>query len=118
MKYLWVTDLKLWLQILQRGNYFNLNEVGYLYRRHDKTDSAVNCHSDLRIAEFLSLVEDFDGWNILNSIQAIRRGGVKGKSLARKHWTRSCQNLSVRADIQAAIDIWKWRRENVTATTS
>jgi glycosyltransferase involved in cell wall biosynthesis len=109
MQYRWVNDLKFWLQLLRRGNYVNLDEIGCLYRRHPNTDSATNCPNDIRIAEFLRLAEDFDDWNVLNCIQAMRRGERQDGLLGMHKWLQALRNIRPWADTRAAADIWRQR---------
>ena len=109
VKYRWVSDLKFWLQLLRRGNYVNLDEIGCLYRRHPNTDSETNCPNEIRIAEFLKLAEDFDDWNVLNCVQAVRRGERQDRLLGMQKWMQALRNLRPRADALAAADIWRLR---------
>lgn len=87
--YRWVADLKFGLQLLQRGDYVNIDEVGYRYRRHPNTDTATNCPNEIRMSEYFRLVDEFNWWNPLNCLQAIRRGSRAGREIARKRWWRA-----------------------------
>lgn len=107
--YRWVSDLRLWVQILQRGNYFNIDEAGYLYRRHEESDSVTNCPLEIRMGEYFCLVEEFDRWNIFNSVQAMRRGGIEGKLLFNKNWRKACKSTGLRQTLRAAVDILHMR---------
>jgi glycosyltransferase involved in cell wall biosynthesis len=109
MQYRWVNDLKFWLQLLQRGNYVNLDEFGCLYRRHPDTDSTTNCPEEIRFVEFLRLADDFKDWNLFNCVQAERRGEKQDKLLARQKWIQAFRNFRPWTDAQAAIDIWRLR---------
>jgi len=109
MQYRWVNDLKFWLQVLQRGNYVNIDAFGCLYRRHPNTDSATNCPDEIRFVEFLKLAEDFKDWNLFNCVQAERRGENRDKVLARSKWLQAVRNFRPGADARAAIDIWRLR---------
>jgi hypothetical protein len=85
--YRWLSDLKFGLQLLERGSYANIDDVGYLYRRHAATDSALNCPNDIRMPEFFRLLDEFDGWTLLSWVQAIRRGGFRHLgSMSIKAW--------------------------------
>lgn len=108
-QYRWVNDLKFWLQLLQRGNYVNIDEVGYLYRRHPNTDSATNCPDEIRSGEFLQLAEDFHVSNLFNCLQAVRRGEKQDQLRARRRWLKACRDFRPWAETQVAIDIWRLR---------
>lgn len=86
--YSWLADLKYYFQLLQRGDYMNIDTAGCFYRRHASTDTAMNCPPEIRIPEYLRLMEEFDGWNALSSAQAIRLGGLDGWREVRKHLLR------------------------------
>lgn len=47
----WLADLILHCQVLRRGNYINIDQPGFLYRRHFATDSEVGCQPDIRRAD-------------------------------------------------------------------
>lgn len=84
--YFWVADLKFFLQILQRGSYYNIDEIGYLYRRHGQTDTEVSCPEQIRGPECIRVLDEFDAWNPLSCERAIRDGGKLGWQAVRRHW--------------------------------
>lgn len=47
----WLADLILHCQLLRRGDYINIDQAGFLYRRHAATDSEVGCPPDIRRAD-------------------------------------------------------------------
>lgn len=47
----WLADLILHCQLLRRGNYINIDQSGFLYRRHSATDSEVGCPPHIRRAD-------------------------------------------------------------------
>jgi glycosyltransferase involved in cell wall biosynthesis len=112
--YRWLSDLKFGLQLLERGCYANIDEVGYLYRRHAATDSALNCPIEIRLAEFFRLLDEFDGWNLLSWAQAIRRlGGFKHLgSISLKAW-RACSIPRLWLTVSAGVGVlrmaWLYR---------
>ncbi len=87
--YKWVADLRFGLKLLRHGTYVNIDQVGFLYRRHPNTDTAINCPDQIRMPEYFRLVDEFDWWNPLNCLQAIRRGGHEGREVVRKRWRRA-----------------------------
>lgn len=103
--YKWVSDLRFGLKLLRRGAYVNIDEVGFLYRRHPNTDTAINCPSEIRMPEYFRLVDEFDWWNPLNCLQAIRRGGREGREIVRKRWRRACRPKSVANALTAFRDV-------------
>jgi len=115
LKYRWLTDLKCWLEILQKGEYINIDEPGYLYRRHSSTDTLLSCPPEIHIGESLRLIEDFHNWNLLNSIQMLRRGGAEGRLAVRKNISQILRNFAPRTDSRAFLDILQWHRENVSS---
>ncbi len=44
----WVGDLDFFCQILTRSDFVNIDVVGFLYRRHDATDSTLSCPPTIR----------------------------------------------------------------------
>lgn len=45
----WLGDLDFVCQILSSSNYFNIDEQGFLYRRHDATDTLLSCPLSIRV---------------------------------------------------------------------
>jgi glycosyltransferase involved in cell wall biosynthesis len=116
--YRWVSDLKLWLQILERGDYVNINENGCLYRRHAEADSVTNCPVEIRMGEYFQLVAEFDQWNAFNSVQAVRHGGVEGRALARKNWRKAYGPTGLKRTLMTAVDCFKMHSATWTTKTS
>jgi glycosyltransferase involved in cell wall biosynthesis len=84
-----LSDLKFCIQILERGDYVNIDEPGVLYRRHPGSDLATNCPPQIHMPEFLRLVSEFNWWNPLNCVVALVSGGVEGKQAFRDHWRQA-----------------------------
>lgn len=81
-----VADWKYYLQVLRLGWYANIGEVGCLYRLHPTSDTQTNCPLDLRTAEHLRLVSEFDGWTPLSCVKALRLAGSDGWHAIGMHW--------------------------------
>ena len=90
--YKWVADLRHGLKLLEKGDYYNIDAVGYLYRRHANTDTALNCPAGIRVPEYVRLVDEFDWWNPLNCAQALRHdhGGSGSREAVAQRWLRAC----------------------------
>ena len=73
--YRWISDLKFGLQLLERGDYVNIGEPGYLYRRHAGAYTSVGCPENIRLPEFLRLADELNEWNLFTCAQTLRRGG-------------------------------------------
>jgi glycosyltransferase involved in cell wall biosynthesis len=102
--YKWIADLKFGLQLLGRGSYRNIDEPGYLYRRHAATVSALDCPADIRMPEFLRLADELDAWNLLTCVQVLRRSGSKHLARASAKAALSCAPLRLRTAYLAAAD--------------
>jgi glycosyltransferase involved in cell wall biosynthesis len=107
--YLWVGDLRFNLLLLRYGAYVNIDDVGYLYRRHPNTDTAINCSNEMRMPEYFRLVEEFNWWNPLNCFQAIRRGSRNGREIVLKSWWRAFRPSSVVNALSSFRDVWRMR---------
>lgn len=107
--YSFVSDLKFGLQLLQRGNYLNIDQAGYLYRRHPLSDTEMSCPVDIRMMEFLRLTDEFRWWNPLSCAQAARLGGVEGRNAAFRNWLRACAPKSVINAAAAVPDVLRMR---------
>jgi glycosyltransferase involved in cell wall biosynthesis len=92
-------DLKFSLQILQRGDYVNIDEPGILYRRHPNSDLVTNCPPEIRIPEYLRLVDEFNWWNPLNCMLALSEGGVG------ERWLQACKPRRLARSIEAFTDL-------------
>ena len=103
--YKWVGDLHFGLKLLERGDYFNIDQVGILYRRHPNTDTAINCPETMRMPEYFRLADEFDWWNPLNCIQAIRRGGSEGKAVAVKNSLQAAAPQRILNAVKAFGDV-------------
>jgi glycosyltransferase involved in cell wall biosynthesis len=86
-----VSDWKFYLQLLERGGYANIGEVGYLYRKHPTSDTQMNCPVALRASEHLRLVSEFGGWNPLSCFKAVKEFGPEGWRAVRTHWRDACK---------------------------
>lgn len=86
-----VSDWKFYLQLLARGGYASIGEMGYLYRKHPTSDTQMNCPLNLRVSEHLRLVSEFDGWNPLSCVNALRAFGLEGWSAVRLNWRKACR---------------------------
>jgi glycosyltransferase involved in cell wall biosynthesis len=75
--YKFVSDLKFGIQLLEVGKYCNIDEFGYLYRRHLNTDTETSCPMAIRMPEYVRLVDEYSWWNPLNCVQVMRRGAVR-----------------------------------------
>jgi glycosyltransferase involved in cell wall biosynthesis len=102
--FLLLSDLKFGLQVLQHGGYVNIDEPGYLYRRHPTSDYATNCPSEIHMPEYLRLVREFNWWNPLNCMVAFLLGGIEGRQFVREHWLRACAPGRVARSIEAFAD--------------
>ncbi len=92
-KYKALADLKLYLQVLEMGDYANIGEPGYLYRLHASSDTQVNTTTDLSRQEHIKLVSEFNGWNLISCFRAIRTAGSHGwRALSEHGW----EALSIR----------------------
>jgi len=100
-----LSDLKFNLQILERGDYVNIDESGYLYRRHPNSDYATNCPPEIHIPEYLRLVTEFDAWNPLNCVLASLSGSAEARHVVREHWRRACTPRRLAGSLEASADI-------------
>ena len=107
--YRYVSDLRFGLRLLERGNYVNIGEAGYLYRRHAASDTVANCPEDIQMPEYFRLVDEFGWWNPLTCTQAVRRGGAQGKRAARLNFQSSLRPDSLLKAISALPDVWRMR---------
>jgi glycosyltransferase involved in cell wall biosynthesis len=103
--YRMLSDLKFNLQILERGDYVNIDEPGYLYRRHPNSDYATNCPPEIHAPEYLRLISEFNGWNPLNCALASLSGDTEARHVVRKHWRQACTPRRLAASLEASADI-------------
>jgi glycosyltransferase involved in cell wall biosynthesis len=103
--YRWVADLKWWMQILERGDFANIDEVGYLYRRHSEAESIVGVPEDIRAGEYLRLMKEFDRWSAFACVAAVRRGAEPGRALALRHFWNALGPTGLCRSIRTGIDI-------------
>lgn len=108
--YRFVSDLKFGLQLLQQGNYLNIDEAGYLYRRHPASDTEANCRVDKRIEEFLRLADEFKWWKPTELCTSCQRGGVEGRNAAFSNWLKACMPKSMFNAVAAFPDVLRMRR--------
>lgn len=57
----WLGDLDFICQILSNSNYFNIDENGFLYRRHDATDSLLSCPISIRLHDEILFARKYGG---------------------------------------------------------
>ena len=112
LRYKWVTDLKFWLDYLRFGDYANIDELGYSYRRHANTDTQASAPHAIRTAEFMSLVEDFQAWNPINAVQAIRRARGMGFRKSFPHLLQMLSNSNPSVLASALRDVADMRNRN------
>ena len=108
--YRWLSDLKFGFQLLERGAYFNIGEPGYFYRRHAATDSALHCPPELRLGEYVRLVDEFRGWTLINCLQSARRGGFHGLRAVGGNWIAACSPARLQLAFSSAADVLRMRR--------
>jgi glycosyltransferase involved in cell wall biosynthesis len=107
--YRMLPDLKFSLQILEHGAYVNIDEPGYLYRRHPNSDYATNCPPEIHVPEYIRLVSEFNWWNPLNCALLFLFGGTEGRRVVRGNWRRACAPGRVARSLQASADLaHKW----------
>ena len=80
----------------------NIDEPGYLYRRHQNSDLVTNCPPEIHVPEHLRLVNEFDWWNPLNCLVAFFSGGPEGRSLVKAHWRQACKLNRVASSLEAS----------------
>ena len=100
-----LSDLKFNLQILEHGAYANIDEPGYLYRRHPDSDYATNCPPEIHVPEYLRLVGEFNWWNPLNCALASVFGGTEGRRVVREHWRQACAPGRLASSLEASADL-------------
>jgi glycosyltransferase involved in cell wall biosynthesis len=100
-----LSDLKFNLQILEHGAYANIDEPGYLYRRHPDSDYATNCPPEIHVPEYLRLVGEFNWWNPLNCALASVLGGTEGRRVVREHWRQACAPGRLASSLEASADL-------------
>lgn len=83
--YHFVSDLRFGLLLLLRGDYVNINQIGYYYRRHAGTDTVLSCPTDLQKQEYQQLITEFKWWNPLNLYYANRYGIARNRDVLRMH---------------------------------
>jgi glycosyltransferase involved in cell wall biosynthesis len=104
-RYKAVGDLKLALQLLEQGDYANIDEAGHLYRRHSQSDTIVTVTDDMQKMEPIRLVDEFDWWNPLSCFFAIRRDGVGWRKAVNRNWWRALLPGHILNAFTAAFDI-------------
>jgi glycosyltransferase involved in cell wall biosynthesis len=98
-------DLKFCLQMLEHGDYVNIDEAGVLYRRHPNSDVATNCPPEIWIPEYVRLVSEFNWWNPLNCAIVSLCGGPEGRDLVREHWREAFSAGRVASSRGALADV-------------
>jgi glycosyltransferase involved in cell wall biosynthesis len=99
-----LADLKFSLQILEHGTYVNIDEPGYLYRKHPSSDYATNCPPEIQVPEYLRLVCEYDWWNPLNCVVAFLSGGIEGRNFVGEHWLEACTPGRLGRSLEAFVD--------------
>ncbi len=99
-----LADLKFSLQILEHGDYVNIDEPGYLYRKHPNSDYATNCPPEIHVPEYLRLVCEFNWWNPLNCALAFLSGGIEGRKFVGEHWPQACAPRRLVNSLEAFAD--------------
>jgi glycosyltransferase involved in cell wall biosynthesis len=99
-----LADLKFCLQILENGDYANIDEPGVLYRRHPNSDLVTNCPVEIHIPEYLRLVSEFNWWNPLNCVVASLFRGTEGKRVVKEHWRQACTPQRLAESFEASGD--------------
>ncbi len=108
--YKWVSDLKFGIQLLGVGNYCNIDEFGYLYRRHSNTDTATSCPAEIRVPEYLRLIDEFAWWNPLNCLQASRSGADANRQrVFKRNWYYSYKSSNLLRTGMAIYDVTRMR---------
>lgn len=105
--YSWVADLKYYLQLLEKGDYMNINIPGFLYRRHTATDTAMNCPPHVRVPEYLRLIEEFGAWNLISGLQAMRLGGENGWKAIDRHLGRILSPSGALLTLPVLLEIFR-----------
>ena len=100
-----LADLKFNLQILEHGAYVNIDEPGYLYRRHPNSDYSTNCPPEIHVREYIRLVSEFEWWNPLNCLLASLFGGTEGRRVVREHWRQACNPVRLAGSLEASSDL-------------
>lgn len=100
-----LADLKLNLQLLKRGDYVNIDEVGYLYRRHPHSDSETNVTRQISRSEPIRLLEEYNWWNPLSCLKVMRLSGAGGWRTVRKHWRHACMPRQMIRAFTAVPDV-------------
>lgn len=57
----WLGDLDFVCQVLLRSDFFNIDEPGFLYRRHDATDSLLSCPLSIRLQDEFWFARKYGG---------------------------------------------------------
>ncbi|HEX4021802.1 MAG TPA: glycosyltransferase [Acidobacteriaceae bacterium] len=100
-----LADLKLNLHLLHCGDYVNIDEAGYLYRRHPNSDSEISVTRQISRAEPLRLIEEYNWWNPLSCLKVMRLHRAEGWHQVRKHWRQACMPIQLLKAFTAAPDV-------------
>jgi glycosyltransferase involved in cell wall biosynthesis len=100
-----LSDWKYYLEILRLGWYANIGQVGCMYRLHPTSDTQTNCPLDLRVSEHLRLVGEFDAWNLLGCIKALRLARSEGWHAIGKHWREALRPERMTSAAMSVPDI-------------
>lgn len=77
----WLADLDFACQILNHSNLYNIDEFGFLYRRHETTDSELTCTPDLRFFDENEFIRRYGGGLSSRTKIQLRHAKYKLKSL-------------------------------------
>jgi glycosyltransferase involved in cell wall biosynthesis len=107
-----LTDLKFSLRILERGAYVNIDQPGYLYRRHQNSDYATNCPPEIHMPEYFRLVSEFHWWNPANCMLAFFSGRREGRQFVGRHLLQASAPHRLANSFEAFADFlyMRWRR--------
>ncbi len=76
----WLGDLDFVCQVLTRSNFFNIDEPGFLYRRHDATDSLLSCPLPIRLQDEFWFASKYGGGMAPRARILYRAGRALAKS--------------------------------------
>lgn len=100
-----LADLKFNLHLLMRGDYVNIDQPGYLYRRHTNSDSEMSVTEQISRSESIRLLEEFNWWNPFNCIKVLRLIGIDGLSVTCKHLAQILKPSGIGRAIAATPDV-------------
>lgn len=72
-KFKWHADLRLFCDVLRHSDLVNTDFNGFLYRRHDLTDSMLGCPVPVRIHDEIAFIRENSGFNPLPRLRMLKR---------------------------------------------